>query len=447
MKVLFSSVGKSDPMTIFENKDIYDGSYLHIIRNNDIEKVYLYMSKEICGYDESDNRYLKAIELYNEQFNKKVEVIKIYRDELVDVQKFDIFYEDFENIIKNIIDDCGKDVEILCNVSSGTPAMKSTLQVISALSPYKLVPIQVIDPSKGRYKRDVDLNNYDIDYYWTNNIDNLMNENRTYLSNNESFNFKIQKEMIISLINSYDYDAAYKLISDYKYRINKEIVDLIEFAFNRNNLDVKEIVPKNKKYGWNLLPYRDMQNMKLFEYFLWLNIKVKKEEIVDFVRGLNPFMHTACHAIVKKMGINIYSYCVYEKNTYKLKIDLLKKDALGSEILDILNASYYKGYDDSKFLSEEQLMRIINSKLSGNKSLVNALNELDELRTKKRNIASHEIVSIRSKDILKDLGNDVNYYLGKMKIILRYLNYDIDQYCDSYEQMNKYICDKVKQII
>lgn len=447
MRVLFSSVGKSDPMTRFENGDIYDGSYLHIIRNFDIQKVYLYFSKEILAFDRIDNRYLRVIELYSELYNKDIEVIKICRDDLIDVQKFDIFYEDFENIIKTIVDDCGEDVEILCNVSSGTPAMKSTLQIISALSQYKLIPIQVIDPSKGKYKRDVDLNNYDIDYYWTNNIDNLIDENRTYLSDNEMFSFKIQKEMLISLINSFDYDGAFKLISDYRYRVDNEIVDLVEFAFNRSNLDFKEIVSKNKQYGWNLLPYRDMQNMKLFEYFLWLKVKVKKEEIVDFVRGLNPFMHTACHAIVKKMGINIYNYCAYEKNTYRLKIDLLEKDTLGREILDILNASYYKGYDDSKFLSEEQLMKIISLKLSGNRILVKALNELDELRSKKRNIASHEIVSIRSKDILKDLGNEVDYYLGKMKIILKYLNYDIDQYCDSYEQMNKYICDKVKQII
>lgn len=206
MKVLFSSVGKTDPMSGFNDNKVFDGSYLHILRNYDIDVIYLYLSKEINDFDKLDNRYQKAIELYNTDYNKNVAVKKIIRSDLVDVQKFDIYYEDFETIIREIIDEYGEDTEVLVNVSSGTPAMKSTLQIIAALSPYKVIPIQVTDPSKGKTKRTTELNTYDVCQYWNNNIDNQEKQNRTYLSQNDSFNFKIQKEMIMSLITSYDYN-------------------------------------------------------------------------------------------------------------------------------------------------------------------------------------------------------------------------------------------------
>lgn len=60
MKVLFSSVGKTDPMSGFNDNKVFDGSYLHILRNYDIDVIYLYLSKEINDFDKLDNRYERA---------------------------------------------------------------------------------------------------------------------------------------------------------------------------------------------------------------------------------------------------------------------------------------------------------------------------------------------------------------------------------------------------
>lgn len=447
MKVLFSSVGKTDPMSGFNDNKVFDGSYLHILRNYDIDVIYLYLSKEINDFDKLDNRYERVIELYNTDYNKNVVVKKIRRRNLVDVQKFDIYYEDFETIIRKIIDEYGEDTEVLVNVSSGTPAMKSTLQIIAALSPYKVIPIQVTDPSKGKTKRTTELNTYDVCQYWNNNIDNQEKQNRTYLSQNDSFNFKIQKEMIMSLITSYDYDAANKLIHQYKYRVDQSILDLLEFAVNRYNLDFDSIIAMNKKYNWNLLPYTD-NTIKLFEYVLWLKMKIEKEEILDFVRGLNPFLYESTQMIVKKMGIDIDKYCKKDNNTRKLKKNLLIRDKTGEDILKILDEKYRRagGYNDNHFLSEEQLIIIINGKLNNNK-VCDSLKELNFLRTSKRNIASHEIVSIKSTTISRDLAKGINHYLNKMKNILDYLGYDTNTYWDSYEKMNDFICEKIEKIV
>ena len=59
MKVLFTPIGKTDPMSISERDthlNIYDASMMHICRFYDFDKVVMYMSKEICEFDEKDNR-------------------------------------------------------------------------------------------------------------------------------------------------------------------------------------------------------------------------------------------------------------------------------------------------------------------------------------------------------------------------------------------------------
>lgn len=444
MKVLFTCIGKSDPLTIFENDVIYDASYMQIARHHRPDKIYFYMSKEICEFDEIDNRYEKSIMLLNQYLNTKIETYKIKRPELIDVQRFDEFYDDFENIINEIIIENGKDVEILCNVSSGTPAMKATLQILAALSKYKLIPIQVDDPTKGKWKRDVDLKNYDLDFYWELNSDNDINEDRTYFSKNDKFNFKIQKELLVNLIKSYDYEAAYDLVSGYKYRIDKNVIDLIKFSLNRYNLDTKEILKSPNK---SLLPYLDEEQAKIFEYGLWLKVKIEKGEILDFVRGINPFLYEICKYALKNIcKINILKYCSKDKRgVMKLARQLLMDtDRQGEELLNILDSEFSKYKNRS--LSEKQMLTILYAKLDDDSELQLSLERLDSLRKKIRNIASHQITCVREEDIIKKLGKSVDDYVNIIRIVLACLNFDTSKYWDSYNLMNEKIIEEINKL-
>lgn len=443
MKVLFTCIGKSDPLTIFENDVIYDASYMQIARHHRPDKIYFYMSKEICEFDEIDNRYEKSIMLLNQYLNAKIETYKIKRPELIDVQRFDEFYDDFENIINEIIIENGKDVEILCNVSSGTPAMKATLQILAALSKYKLIPIQVDDPTKGKWKRDVDLKNYDLDFYWELNSDNDINEDRTYFSKNDKFNFKIQKELLVNLIKSYDYEAAYDLVNSYKYRIDKNVIDLIKFSLDRYNLDTKEILKSPNK---SLLPYLDEEQAKIFEYGLWLKVKIEKGEILDFVRGINPFLYEICKYALKNIcKINILKYCSKDKRgVMKLARQLMDTDRQGEELLNILDSEFSKY--KNRFLSEKQMLTILYAKLDDDSELQLSLERLDSLRKKIRNIASHQITCVREEDIIKKLGKSVDDYVNIIKVVLACLNFNTSKYWDSYNLMNKKIIEEINEL-
>ncbi|MEY8674852.1 type III-A CRISPR-associated CARF protein Csm6 [Thomasclavelia cocleata] len=442
MKVLFTCVGKSDPLTIFRNEKVYDAAFLHIARKFQPEKIYFYMSQEICELDDLDNRYEKSIKLLNQHLNTNIEIHKEKRPNLIEVQRFDEFYDDFETIIKQILDENGESVEILCNVSSGTPAMKATLQILASLSKYKIIPIQVTDPTKGK-SNIVRLEGYDLDFYWELNEDNHNYEDRTYLSKNDKFNFKIQKELMINLINSYDYEAAYNLASNYKHRIDKGLLNLLKFALNRYKLDSEVIL---NDYNRFLLPYQEDDKAKLFEYGLLLKLKKEKGEIVDFLRGLTPFLYTVCQWIlVKKFDLDLTKYCdIDDKGIIHLTRKKLEVNNEGKAILKILDNSF-KGYRNS-FLSEKQMIYILYEKLDDDSELCLGLRALDNLRKKKRNIASHQITCIREDDLIGDLNKSMDDYVNCIKTVLSCLDFDIQNSWNSYEKMNKKIIQQLNKL-
>lgn len=445
MKVLFTCVGNSDPMTIFKNCEVYDGSYLHIARMYKPDKIYMYMSKAICKFDE-DGRYEKAVEFLSKQINKNIEIVKIRDFDLIDVHRYDKFFSVFDKIIDEIVKDCGEDVEIICNISSGTPAMKSALQTISAFSKYKLVPIQVSNPTKGEIDRDVDLEKYDVTKYWDDNLDNILSEDRSFELENVEFLFKVQKESLIGLIQAYDYDGAYRMASTYKNRIDKNLIDLLGFAVDRYNLDLQKVLNFENKHQLNFFSYKDKEEAMLTEYGLWMIIKCKRGELLDFLRALNPFMYGVCnYALNHLYNIDLKKYC----DGYKLKRENMTKDDQGKELLEILD-NYFKskkngGYINSD-LSEKQMLTILYDKLDSNDNLCQQLKILNRLREEKRNIVSHRITCVKEDDLKKDLDKSINDYIKSIKIILACLNFDMRTNWDSYNRMNGYIIDKIKTI-
>lgn len=435
MRILLTAVGKSDPMTIFKNLDVNDGSILQICRYYKPEKIYMYMSQQICEFDKMDNRYEKAIQYLGDTISYHFEIIKIKRPDLQDVHKFDYFYDEFDQIISQIIAEYGKDTEVLLNVSSGTPAMKSSFQIIAALSKYDIIPVQVSDPSNGKYQRDDDLKQYNVLEYWNQNLDNLNNAiKRCFESDNSKFYFKIQKEIIINLIQQYDYEAANVLIQDNIRKFNEEIVKCSDFSLNRYKLDKRKCRDLQKELGMEFLPYKQDDKIELFEYGLWLKLKADKGDLLDVVRGINPFMFEAAKMSLKSLyQIDISKYITGIDLTRKQ----LEKDMSGKDILASLDKKYKNGYKDT-FLTEGQMITYIEYR-NQHTDLIFNFKELNCFREKLRNIASHQITCIKEEIIEKELGHNIDYYINCIKKILTILGYDTTKYWNSYDQMNDYL--------
>lgn len=151
--ILFSPVGSTDPITNF-----HDGSLLHICRKYKPEKVYLYLSKEMLAFHEQDDRYCRCLNWLQEKEGFHCDIEIIARPDLVDVQYFDYFYDEFEQEVKKIYQEY-PEATILFNVSSGTPAMKSALQFLAATSENMYVPVQVSTPQKEPIEKGMNLRN------------------------------------------------------------------------------------------------------------------------------------------------------------------------------------------------------------------------------------------------------------------------------------------------
>lgn len=104
---------------------------LHICRHYKPDIIYLYLSHEMLEFHKRDNRYVDAIERMGIYLGHSFEIHIIERFDLVNVQQYDIFYQDFRKEIIKIENEMGNEDELLLNTSSGTPAMKSALLVIA----------------------------------------------------------------------------------------------------------------------------------------------------------------------------------------------------------------------------------------------------------------------------------------------------------------------------
>lgn len=170
-KVLYSAVGGTDPIANFR-----DGSMLHICRIYKPDEVYLMMSQEISNHHRHDDRYRYCLNKLSEMINHKFNIHVIEYRDLTDVNMFDPVYECIAKDIESIRNNLNEDDILYVNVSSGTPAMKYCLQIISAVSDFNIIPIIVSTPTKKMNKHEEDKENYDFKDYWELNEDNDENE-------------------------------------------------------------------------------------------------------------------------------------------------------------------------------------------------------------------------------------------------------------------------------
>lgn len=251
-RVLFTPIGTTDPI-----KNFRDGSMLHICRVYQPNVVYLYLSAEMIKLHEKDNRYEYCIKKLAEKLNQKIEIKYIMRPELHDVQVYDLYYEDFCKIIPEIQSEMSSGDKLLVNVASGTPAMKSALMILAALSEYRICPIQVTTPVRRSNRRSEDIENYDVDTYWELNEDNEPEfENRCVEVRNTNFTALMKLENIYKFIKSYDYAAALIMAEQIKTWITEEAYKLLELANARILLDNRVVDKFLMKMEYDIIPVK-----------------------------------------------------------------------------------------------------------------------------------------------------------------------------------------------
>lgn len=447
MKLLFSPLGGTDPIS---NTNMYDGAMLHIVRHYRIDKVYLYMSREIIQYQEADERYTYCLKKLGELQNREIQYELIRRPELIEVQDFEIFYREFKEEIDKIRKEMGEDDELILNLSSGTPAMKSWLLVIRTMNELSCKAVQVVTPDRAmnehRHK------DYQVKELWELDPDNEEGaENRCREVPCPSLSRVRQEVNIRKLIREYDYHAALELAAELKDH-EKPYMKLIRVAEERELLDMdaveKELETNHLKELYRL-PIREGEKRDIFEYALVMQIRLRRGEYADFIRAISPILYRLYKRIMKKkLGICLEKYVSGTETKAVWDLKKLSGDMVGKEILKILERAYKSG-DGFRCgnVYPVHMQKIIQAK-SDDKELKKLVGELREAEEKVRNQAAHQIVSVNKKTIREWMekegckGRDAEWIMNGIKEAIGYAEIiDIanKKVWNSYDQMNEVI--------
>lgn len=434
-KILFSPVGGTDPI-----KYLRDGSMLHICRFYKPDIVYLYLSHEMLECHNQDNRYVGTINKLGEFLNHSFDVRLIERKELVDVQQYDVFYEDFREEIRKIEIKMNEGDQLLVNMASGTPAMKSALLVMATLAEYRFLPIQVSTPQNKMNSEHEDRTEYDVELNWELNEDNAEGaENRCVVVKSLNMMKLLKMNTVKKHIEAYDYTAALAVADEIKADISEDAYRLLEIAEAREKLNLSRVSMLMREKSYDIYPIKEGNKQRLFEYTLGLKIRIEKQEYADFIRGITPLVVDLLAEIMKKeCGIKLEDCCTKDKNGV-LKWDKQKLNRQGLfEFLD----NKYNGLREGPVYAHN-IAAIIENK-SNDAELIKKVNEMVEVEKKARHVAAHEIVSVtdewfqkRTQKNARGIFEGIKYLVMKAGIHAK------DCEWNSYDQMN----EKIKQYL
>lgn len=445
--ILFSPVGGTDPIS---NYNCRDGALLHICRVYRPTDVYMYMSAEILAYEENDCRYSYCLDALRDKLGISMQYYKIRRPDLREVQDFDFFYNDFRKILASIFQEMEADDQLLINVSSGTPAMKSGLLVLMTLGEYRGKIIQVATPAKKMNEHRHE--GYDVKTLWELNEDNEDGfENRCKEVQCPTLSLIKQEEIIKKHVHSMDYhaaiDAAEMIRDTFAQMDSKEkakserVVKMLKMAYARQILDFKTFDALSKEFGVNLLPIREGGKRKYFEYALIVQMKAQKKEYADFLRALTPLLVGLFELILKEcFGISIGDYTIQSKGVRKWDVNGKLKD---TELLSLLTAEYsnFKGGP----IYSDHLKALIVGQNNCDSNLADTVNVLRSVEEKVRNLAAHEMVCISEEEIEKKTGYKPEVILKKLKKLFAYAKISVSAAdWDSYQNMNTWIISNME---
>ena len=463
MRILFSPVGGSDPI-----KRMLDGPMLHCCRVYKPDIVCLYFTQSMLEYENRDQRYTWALEKLGEKLNHKFEIIKIEREDLVDVHKFYIFYNlkelhilrirswiasfyifynDFGKIFEEI-EEKYPDAEFYVNTSSGTPAMKSAIVDLAALSEKRIKALQVSSGEAGpMHDRDKD-ETYDKEEQWECDMDNGDSfRNRTLLVDNEQFLANIKRQNVIKLISSYDYPAAKLLANEIKDYLTDDAMKLLNAAEGRWRLDYNCVANVLKDTEYDIIPVKKKEEREITEYLLWLGIILGKRDYLSFIRGITPAAMILLEKIVETLTEvgDIKKYCEKRKDTYWLTRNKLEQSEIGKEVLDVLDKRY--GEFTDCIYTTAHLELIIKEFCSDDKIKSHYLKIIRKTETELRNPIAHTIVAVDNGMIKNRIGITAEeLYNDVIKKVAESVRLMKKSTWNSYDEMNKLLIEKVREV-
>ena len=372
MTTLISCIGDTDPI-----RNRHDGALLHLVRVFRPKKILLIYSERALSKETNILLALNSIDGYNPMIEKSDEVIS---DSEVFI--FDKMYEVLNGIISKY---SKEDEDLILNLSSGTPQMKSALFTINRLKDINVKAYQVVTPSHSSNEGIKHVNNLDIDYLISTNLDNRDDfEKRILEDKAEKFQQTLIKRTMKDLLNSFDYESLYNLstgqhrvMSKTKTRkLNSSLQDLTEAVKYQKLLKVVSLTKYSEK------------EKKLINSYLIILLQANRELVSE--------------VLIRSKNIGEYACELYLEKNYP---DLILWDK-GRPYLNSIN---YPDIEDKLLNNEdihyrkEQYLNIhfyiqILKELNENKELIENLLKLSGYN-QQRNKVAHGLSEIPSSQV------------------------------------------------
>ena len=456
-RVLFTPVGGTDPISW---NNLREGAVLQICRKYRPDLVCLYMSAEILEKHKRDNRYVYCLDKLGESIGKKMEYRIIERPELREVQQFDYFYHDFSAVVEELEKGLGKEDELILNVSSGTPAMKSCLMVLSSLTSLRCRVVQVATP--GRKMNEHNHPDEDIEVLWEMNEDNNpeLYRDRTEEVSCPWIIADQKKKLIRTHVLAYDYEAALGVHEQMRLSRDGSYVKLIEAAAQRkmlNNLRMIDILKEaGEERNEAFRPVRQNDKRVIFEYALALELKQKRGEYADFLRALTPIVTDLFIGILNKSErIRVSDYYYFNRDRMKRwdkgKIagtrfetammrrqtwDAARKEWTFRDSGNELKSDYMYSY---------QLFNLIDEYMfDGDREMIGLCGKLRVIE-EQRNRVAHEMVGVSDEYIKAKVGFDCREIMEVVRKLLFYVDSGFMSNWDSYDRMNEFILGRMEE--
>lgn len=435
-RILFSPIGSTDPI-----KNCHDGACLHIVRHYQPERVVLFFTKEMGESEHNDHRYTIAIKQVAPDC-----IIEppIYTD-IVDPSRYEAFSRILPQAVAELLEKYPEH-EILLNLSSGTPQIKTILAILAADND-RCVGIQTVTPVRAANDHKVIMTEKEIQELIESNYDN---EPETASRLEEPplsvFRYHSERNRILALIRSYQYQAAL-MLAEQSPLVPEQAKVLLRHAAKRAALlpaDAREILSTYQ--GNELFFFKGYKEESLVEYFLVMQIDQENGHLSSFTLRMIPFLYEFLSEYVRKYARQTLTAVCEKGRKGGVYLVREKLKTIMPEFLTYLDNEYYPQYRDqplSFLLLDHYCLYMQKKNLAKDANLHTALlDDLKKIRNVRtlRNDLAHEITNVTEERFRErmEMGSEQMLHIFIHMLCLVY-GKNINQIRDLYHTMNGWI--------
>lgn len=454
MKILYSPMGGSDPI----NNNL-DGSWLHICRHIRPDKCIIFLTQLMCvrrADFEKTNQWLSEWLISHGLRTENIELIVESHEEIDNPQSHDQYYKMFEQALTQLHSQY-PDAELYVNCSSGTPAIKESLEIISSYMEFPITICRVNnDPTAAMATHEVGIRetasvNDSIEKKWKCNKDNYegtvcrLETQSTYEPNPREEVFSIIQ--VRRLLKEKDYRSALAVLNE-KGIIgvlpNSNVLKVaLEGAAARKRLDLETAIEKLSEAGYTdirrFIPYPKSDLNRAAESILLMSLDAEQKRLDNVLRSLTPTLYSLTLAALTAKGVDIKNWLNYNGK--------LKYDKIPSDYRELIYPN--SNGIPASYPSTDNLRDVVKKLYGEDSPVYKLINSLRGIEESGRNRVAHELFPVTDSWLKEQTSCSVAEILDMLRRLLHCLDTNNtygQEYYASYDSISKYIHDILKLI-